>query len=66
MQVVDKKTGTQQSKGVMRPEIGGTVMLPFALKVKVDNLPPGAYRVDVEAVDSGGKLMARSTQFEMK
>ena len=69
IQVVDKRTEAVKSQGAMRPEVGasgGGITLPFALKVKVGALTPGAYRLDVEAVDSAGKTMLRSTDFAIQ
>ena len=68
MQIVDK-AGVVKNTGAIRPEIApnsGRTVLPFALKLKVDTLEPGVYRADVEAVDSAGKTMLRSVNFEMK
>jgi hypothetical protein len=68
MRIVDKG-GAVTNTGAVRPEIApnsGKTMLPFALKLKVDTLKPGMYRADVEAVDSAGKTMLRSVDFEIR
>jgi VWFA-related protein len=68
MRIVDN-AGAVKSTGAMRPVIvanSGSAVLPFALKLKVDGLTAGAYRADVEAVDSAGKTMLRSVDFEIK
>lgn len=69
MRIVDKKTDAPKTTGAMRPEIvpnSPTTTLPFALKLKVDALPPGLYRVDVEAVDSTGKDLMHAAEFEIR
>jgi VWFA-related protein len=68
MRIVDS-AGTVKSEGAVRPEIApdaGATSLSFALKLKLDALAPGAYRADVEAVDSAGKTMLRSVDFEIR
>ena len=68
MRIVDS-AGTVKSEGAVRPEIApdaGATALSFALKLKLDALAPGAYRADVEAVDSAGKTMLRSVDFEIR
>jgi len=67
--IVDLKTG--------QPVIGGhdidtsqfvnkgSPVLPIGLKVPVDQLPPGTYRLDLQATDSvGARTIIRAVQFE--
>jgi len=62
--LVDAKTGAQKldvgvtdTKKLMKP---GNPMVPIAVKLHLDTLPPGKYRVDLRALDSVGN----STDFQ--
>ena len=67
-QVVDTKTGqTIFSTGAI--DVGGLVekgspVVPLGLKVPLDKLTPGAYRLDIQAIGvSGERTKIRSVQF---
>jgi hypothetical protein len=67
-QVVDTKTGqTVFSTGgvdIARFVEKGNPVVPLGLKVPVDKLAPGAYRLDMQALDnSGARTKIRSVQF---
>lgn len=69
MRVVDRKTGEVKWTGVSRPDTAGhagSPVLPIGLKLNLDALASGTYRVDVEAVDSAGKTMMRSAEFTVE
>lgn len=62
--IVDKKTGEQKlhvgpfdAKDLIKP---GNPTIPMGLKLPLDTLAPGTYRVDLRALDSAG----RSTEFQ--
>jgi VWFA-related protein len=56
--LVDEKTGkTVMSTGAIDASHliqKGSPVIPVALKVPVDHMPPGSYRVDVQAIEQGG------------
>jgi VWFA-related protein len=56
--VVDEKTGkTVLSTGAIDTEKfiqKGSPIVPVALKIPLENVPPGTYRVDMQAVEQGG------------
>jgi hypothetical protein len=56
--IIDKKTGAQKldvsvtnTKELMKP---GNPVVPIGLKIPLDTLAPGTYRVDLRALDSAG------------
>jgi len=65
----DRKTGEQKlDTGVLRvtlPAATGSLAIPIARRVPVDSLPPGSYRLEVEASDSAGKSARRAADFEI-
>jgi VWFA-related protein len=44
-------TGAIDAGGFVRK---GSPVIPFALKIPLDSVPPGSYRVDVQATEQGG------------
>lgn len=69
--VVDRKTGaTRFDTGLsdVRPLIrAGNPVIPMALKLPLDQLEPGLYRVEVKALDNAGqKANPRSADFEVE
>jgi hypothetical protein len=71
MKVFDRKTG--QSKfdtGLQNAEIflrKGNPVIPLALKLPVNTLDPGSYRIELSAVDSAGKKsVPRNADFEVE
>jgi VWFA-related protein len=67
--IVDKKTGQQRRSQLMpvtaqaRP---GTNVIPVAIKVPVQILPPGAYSAVVVAMRADGKSVSRAVDFEVR
>ena len=69
--IVDLKTGAQKldvgitnTKEVMKP---GNPVVPIGLKIPLDTLPPGRYRVDLRAQDAAGNSTGfQSTEFEVE
>ena len=56
LQIIDSKTGTPKvaAKGAI-PEIkAGNPVVPLGMKIPLDSLPPGAYRLELRAMDSAG------------
>jgi len=41
-------------------------IMPVALKIPVDTLAPGSYRAELKAIDSVGRSVSRSTDFEIE
>lgn len=69
--VVDRKSGEHKiSAGVENPQSAmqaGNPVIPVGLKLPVDQLSPGSYRVEIKAVDSGGNSSnVRSADFEVE
>jgi VWFA-related protein len=66
--IVDKKTGKQVfATGAIDTSQfvdKGNPVMPLALKVPVNNLPPGAYRLEFVAGEKGQVLQKRSADFE--
>jgi VWFA-related protein len=58
--VIDQKTGKQViSTGVISVASyvqKGNPVIPIALKIPVDTLPPGEYRIELQSGDAGGAL----------
>jgi hypothetical protein len=66
--VVDEKTGqTLFSTGAIDTSAfiqKGSPVIPVALKIPLDHVPPGSYRVDMEALEQGGAVThVRSAMF---
>jgi VWFA-related protein len=70
MRVLDRKTGQQKSdSGLMRiemPKAPGNPVIPVALKLPVQDLPPGAYSLELMAADTADKMAIRAVDFEIK
>jgi len=71
LRVLDRKTGEQkQDTGLLR--VGGLVhaenpVIPVGLKLPIDSLTAGAYRVELKAVDSAGRTSTiRSADFDVE
>jgi hypothetical protein len=43
----------------------GNAVVPIGLKLPVNGLAPGAYRLEMTAMDSAGRTMVRSTDFDV-
>jgi hypothetical protein len=70
MKVLDRKTGEQKvDTGMIRlpiPEKSGNPVLPVGLKLPLNSLAPGAYRLEMSAVNKAGKPVVRSTDFDVE
>jgi hypothetical protein len=70
IRVLDRKTKEQKlSTGLMRlelPEKTDNPMVPLAEKIPLDNVGPGQYTVELQAVDSTGKQILRTADFELE
>ncbi|MCX6625875.1 MAG: hypothetical protein NTY38_33390, partial [Acidobacteria bacterium] len=70
VRVLDRKTGKQQQdSGLMRVDLplkGDTPMIPMAAVMPVKELSPGSYTFDLLAVDTMGKQVRRSAEFEVE
>jgi hypothetical protein len=67
--VVDRKSGQEKvhvGERVPKGKTGDAVMIPLGLKLPVASLGPGAYRVNLRAVDSAGNSSkTRTADFEV-
>jgi hypothetical protein len=66
--VIDQKTGKQVFSTGAFPLTSflqkGSAVVPMALKVPVDTLPPGEYRLEIQAGDVSGSIsQVRSVTF---
>jgi hypothetical protein len=70
MRVLDAKTGEPKSDAGLRklsvPKIGGDDGIPVASSIPIGALAPGSYELEVTAVDSAGKQVRRTADFEVK
>jgi hypothetical protein len=68
LKVVDRANGSQKidSGGIPINPRKGSPMVPVGLKLPVNNLTAGAYRLDMVAVDSAGRQMTRSVDFDIQ
>jgi len=70
LRVLDGKTGEQkQDTGLMRvglPKQAGNPMVPVAAKIPTESLGPGAYKVEIKAVDDSGKEFKRTTDIQIE
>src|SRR5271157_114052 len=69
MVVVDRKTGEKKidSGGLASDAKVGSPLVPLGLRLPVNELPPGAYRLELKAVDSAGNVtQPRTADFEVQ
>ncbi len=70
IRVLDRKTGEpKEDTGFLKVDnlpTGGNPIIPLAYKMPVANLTPGSYQLEVTAEDTGGKVVKRTTDFEMR
>jgi VWFA-related protein len=70
MRIFDRKTGEQKlDTGALQiklPEATGNHAIPIVKRVPIDSLPPGSYRVELEAIDSAGQSARRTADFEVE
>jgi hypothetical protein len=70
LRVLDGKTGDQkEDTGLMRvglPKQAGSPTVPIAAKIPTASLTPGAYKVEIKAVDNAGKEFKRTTDIQIE
>jgi VWFA-related protein len=69
MAVIDRKTGEKklESGGGAADAKPGNALVPLGLRLPVDTLPPGSYRLELKAVDSAGNVsQTRTADFEVQ
>jgi VWFA-related protein len=66
--ITDRKTGEKKVDVATRPPTqAGSSVVPVGLKLPVDSLAPGSYRVELRALDSaGGAAKPRTADFEVE
>ncbi len=66
--VTDRKTGEKKVDVAARPATqAGSAIVPMGIKVPVNTLNPGSYRVELRAVDSvGNSVKPRTADFELE
>jgi hypothetical protein len=71
LKITDLKTGSLvMNTGAMSAAdwvVPGNVVIPIGLKVAIEKLPPGSYRLEIRASDSAGRQSEwRQTSFAIK
>jgi hypothetical protein len=70
LRILDRKTGEQkEDTGVMRidlPKDTGNPVIRLAERIPSDKLGPGAYTLEMTAMDNSGKTAKRIADFDMK
>ncbi|HEV3332454.1 MAG TPA: VWA domain-containing protein [Bryobacteraceae bacterium] len=70
LRILDRKTGEQkEDTGVMRidlPKDTGNPVIRLAERIPSDKLAPGAYTLEMTAMDNSGKTAKRIADFDMK
>jgi hypothetical protein len=71
MRLVDKKTGQPKIDTGFLPLAAyispGNPMIPIGLRIPVEKLDPGSYRVEFQAKDTAGNTsLLRATDFEVR
>jgi len=70
LRLLDSKTGQEKWDGgslsVPGQGEGGNPKIPAGAKLPVESLAPGAYRLEVTATDTTGKLVKRTADFELR
>jgi hypothetical protein len=70
LRVLDGKTGEQkEDTGLMQvglPAQTGSPMLPVAAKIPTASLSPGAYKVEIKAVDNAGQESKRTADIQIE
>ncbi len=70
MLIFDRKTGEQKLDtgllSITLPAATGSPTIPVAKRVPIDSLPPGSYRLELEASDSAGKSARRTADFDIE
>ena len=69
LKILDRKSGEKKvDSGLIRlplPEKGGNPVLPVGMKLPVTGLAPGAYRLEMSAMDKPGKPVVHLTDFDI-
>ena len=69
MVVIDRKTGEKKidTGGAAADAKPGNALVPVGLRLPVDKLPSGSYRLELKAVDSAGNTsQPRTADFEVE
>jgi len=70
LRVVDRKTQevkVDSGMGAVSNQIrAGNAVIPIGLKLPLDKLTPGAYRVEVKAIDSLNGSKTRAADFDVE
>jgi VWFA-related protein len=69
LRVLDSKGEQKLDTGLMRvglPAQKGSPMIPVAAKIPTDALTPGAYKVEIKAVDDAGKEFKRTADIQIE
>jgi VWFA-related protein len=70
IRVLDGKTGEQKTDtGLVRvdlPKQAGSPTIPLGAKIPTDSLAPGAYKVEIKALDDAGKEFKRTTDIQIE
>jgi hypothetical protein len=70
MKVLDRKSGEQKlDTGLIRvpiPDKSTNPVLPVGMKLPLTGLAPGAYRLEMSALDKPGKPVVRTVDFEVE
>jgi VWFA-related protein len=70
LRVLDGKTGEQkEDTGLMRvtlPTQAGSPTVPVGAKIPTASLAPGAYKVEIKAMDNAGKEFKRTTDIQIE
>ena len=69
LRVLDSKGDPKVDTGLMRvglPAQKGNPMIPMAAKIPTDALTPGAYKVEIKAMDNAGKEFTRTADIQIE
>ena len=69
LSIIDRKSGEKKitTKAAASDAKAGNALVPLGLKLPVDMLPPGSYRLELKAVDSAGNTSPpRTADFEVQ
>ncbi len=69
LSIIDRKSGATKitTKAAASDAKPGNALVPLGLKLPVDMLPPGSYRLELKAVDSAGNTsQPRTADFEVQ
>jgi len=69
LRVLDGKGQQKEDTGLMRvglPKQAGSPTVPVAAKIPTESLGPGAYQVEIKAVDDSGKEFKRTTDIQIE